>query len=104
LALEELKTERDAPVAEAASPGVAARPVPVPRLRGYLPREEVIKEPASGACTCPDCGDALRPLGAEVHEMLDVVRVRWRVVRNVRPKYSCQICERPSRLPPRSAP
>lgn len=81
LALEELETERDAPV-------------PVRSLPGHLPREEVVHEPEAGACTCPDCGGALRPLGIDTHEMLDIVPVRWRVVRNVRPKYSCRVCEK----------
>ena len=94
LALEELETERDAPGPEMLDPGVAVRPVPVRSLPGHLPREEVVHEPASGACTCPDCGGALRALGSDAHEMLDIVPVRWRVVRNVRPKYSCRVCEK----------
>jgi transposase len=36
----------------------------------------------------------LRPLGSDAHEMLDIVPVRWRAVRNVRPKYSCRSCEK----------
>ncbi|MFB9774069.1 IS66 family transposase zinc-finger binding domain-containing protein [Sphingomonas yabuuchiae] len=94
LAPEELETERDAPEPEAADPGIAARPASVRSLPGHLPREEVVHEPASGACTCPDCGGALRPLVSDAHEMLDIVPVRWRVVRNVCPKYSCQTCEK----------
>ena len=94
LALEELETERDVPVSKVADSGMVARPVPVRNLPGHLPREEVIHEPVSGACTCPDCGGALRPLGSDAHEMLDIVPVRWRVVRNVRPKYSCRVCEK----------
>lgn len=94
LALEELETERDTPVVDVTAASVAARPMPVRSLPGHLPREEVVHEPASGACTCPDCGGALRPLGIDAHEMLDIVPVRWRVVRNVRPKYSCRVCEK----------
>lgn len=94
LALEELEAERDAPVPEVADGGVAVRPAPVRSLPGHLPREDVVHEPASGTCTCPDCGGAMRPLGIDAHEMLDIVPVRWRVVRNVRPKYSCRVCEK----------
>lgn len=94
LALEELETQRDVPVSEVADSGVAVRPMPVRSLPGHLPREEVVHDPVSGACTCPDCGGALRPLGSDAHEMLDIVPVRWRVVRNVRPKYSCRVCEK----------
>ncbi|WP_413716360.1 IS66 family transposase [Sphingomonas sp. R1] len=94
LALEELEAERDAAPVEARASEATARPAPVRSLPAHLPREEVVHEPASGACTCPDCGGALRRLGMDAHEMLDVVPVRWRVVRNIRPKYSCRVCEK----------
>ncbi|MHA6721319.1 IS66 family transposase [Sphingomonas sp. RS6] len=94
LALEELEAERDAAPIEERPSEATARPAPVRSLPAHLPREEVVHEPASGACTCPDCGGALRRLGMDAHEMLDVVPVRWRVVRNVRPKYSCRVCEK----------
>ena len=103
LALEELETERDAPVPAGSVPGAATRPTPVRSLPGHLPREDVVHEPISGACTCPDCGGALRPLGIDAHEMLDIVPVRWRVVRNVRPKYSCRVCEKIVQAPDRKS-
>lgn len=37
----------------------------------HLPRETVVHAPAS--CDCPDCGSAMRPLGEDVSEMLDLV-------------------------------
>ncbi len=94
LALEKLETESAVPDAEAVTSDVAPRPTPVRSLPGHLPREEIVHEPASGACTCPDCGGALCRLGADTHEMLDIMPVRWRVVRNVPPKYSCRACEK----------
>lgn len=94
LALEELETESAVPDVEAPTPDTPPRPAPVRTLPDHLPREEVVHEPASGACTCPDCGGTLRRLGADAHEMLDVMPVRWRVVRQVRPKYSCRRCEK----------
>ncbi|WP_409530301.1 IS66 family transposase [Sphingomonas sp.] len=94
LALEELEAERDAAPVEARPSEATARPAPVRSLPAHLPREEVVHEPASGACTCPDCGGALRRLGMDAHEILDVVPVRWQVVRNVRPKYSCRVCDK----------
>ena len=94
LALEELETESAVPDAEAITSNVAPRPAPVRSLPDHLPREEVVHEPTSGACTCPDCGGTLRLLGMDAHEMLDVVPVRWRVVRDLRPKYSCRHCEK----------
>jgi hypothetical protein len=35
----------------------------------------------------------LRRLGADADEQLDLAPVSWRVVRNIRPKYSCRACE-----------
>jgi transposase len=94
LALEDLETERDVSAVETVASGVAPRPVPIRSLPDYLRRDEVVHEPASGACTCPDCGGALRRLGADAHEMLGVVPVRWSVVRSGRPKYSWRRCEK----------
>ena len=36
----------------------------------------------------------LRALGEDSDEMLDVAPVQWRVIRTVRPKYSCRTCEK----------
>ena len=94
LALEELETESAVPDVKATAVDTPTRPVPVRSLPPHLPREEIVHEPASGACTCPDCGGTLRRMGADTHEMLDVMPVRWRVVRQVRPKYSCRRCEK----------
>jgi transposase len=94
LALEELEAEEA--VAEASKPvrPHAERPAPIRSLPAHLPREEVVHEPIGGSCTCPDCGGALRLLGQDADEQLDVVPVRWRVIRTLRPKYSCRSCER----------
>ncbi|MGI4949070.1 MAG: IS66 family transposase, partial [Janthinobacterium lividum] len=70
LALEELETESAVPDVEAAVPDMPTRPAPVRSLPNHLPREEVVHEPASGTCTCPDCGGTLRRLGTDAHEML----------------------------------
>ena len=94
LALEEFEAE--AAIADARTPDIGTRPErpsPVRSLPPHLPRDEVIYEPATGTCACPSCGGALRRLGADADEMLDVVPVSWRVVRNIRPKYSCRVCE-----------
>ena len=93
LALEEL--EAAAVVTALASPvPKPERPAPVRALPDHLPRDEVIVEPASGICTCPDCGGALRRLSVDSAEQLDVAPVAWRVVRTIRPKYSCRVCEK----------
>jgi transposase len=93
LALEEL--EAAAVVTAIVSPVPKPdRPVSVRALPDHLPRDEVVVEPASGACTCPDCGGALRQLSADAAEQLDVAPIAWRVVRTIRPKYSCRTCDK----------
>lgn len=95
LTLEELEGEAataDATRSETASE--AARPAPIRQLAAHLPRAERRIEPEAGHCTCPDCGGSLRPLGEDSDEMLDVAPVQWRVIRTVRPKYSCRSCEK----------
>jgi transposase len=62
-------------------------------LPEHLPRERIVHEPAS-TCTCTQCGGALKPLGEDVAEMLEYVPAHWKVIRHVRPKYSCSRCER----------
>lgn len=94
LALEEYEAE--AASADARTPDIVARPerpAPVRSLPPHLPRDEIIHEPATGTCACPSCGGALRRLGTDADEMLDVAPVSWRVVRHIRPKYSCRACE-----------
>jgi len=94
LTLEEL--EGEAAIADVAKPEPVSseRPTPVRSLPAHLPRAERRIEPQAGNCTCPACGGALRPLGEDSDEMLDLLPVQWRVVRTVRPKYSCRTCEK----------
>ena len=95
LALEEL--EGEAAIADIATTAAATgseRPTPIRQLPAHLPRSERRIEPEAGSCACPDCGGILRALGEDSDEMLDVVPVQWRVIRTVRPKYSCRSCEK----------
>jgi transposase len=69
--------------AEAQKP--ARRPLPE-----HLPREDR-RHPAP--CTCPGCGGALRKIADEVSETLDYVAGRFKVVRHIREKLSCRVCE-----------
>ncbi len=68
----------------------AAKPARHP-LPAHLPREDVVHETA---CSCPDCGGALRRLGEDVSEMLEYVPARYQVIRHVRPKFSCAKCQK----------
>jgi len=94
LALEELEGEPGAAPVLVSTPASRER-APLRRtLPDHLPRIEQRIEPTTANCTCPACGGALRPLGSDSDEMLDIVPVQWRVVRVVRPKYSCRACEK----------
>lgn len=110
LALEELEAEEagadpgaaDDGAVDAVSRPASARAKPVRRpLPDHLPREAV-EHPAPGAC--PACGGSLRPLGEDVTEVLDWVPGRFRVVRHVRPKCSCRLCEAICQAPAPSLP
>ena len=96
--IEQLELELDALHEEEAS-AAAQRPAAVQKLiekpyrkplPDHLPREEEVHEPA---CACPNCGGALRRLGEDVTEVLDYVPASFKVIRHVRPKLSCRICE-----------
>jgi transposase len=65
----------------------ARRPLPE-----HLPRQTQTHMPKHSAC--PDCGGELRKLSEDVSEMLEYVPESFRVIRHVRPKLSCQRCER----------
>ena len=65
----------------------ARRPLP-----DTLPRETKTLEPEQKAC--PDCGGTLGKLGEDVTETLEYVPARFKVIRTVRPKLSCNRCDR----------
>jgi hypothetical protein len=61
-----------------------------------LPRETVVHE---APCNCPACGGSLRALGEDVAEILEYVPSRFKVIRHVRPKFSCAACQRIVQVP-----
>jgi transposase len=71
----------------------ASKPTRKP-LPDHLPREPHVHQPATGACTCPECGGTLRALGEDVSEMLEYIPEHWKVIRHLRPKYSCSACQK----------
>ena len=84
--------------AEAIKP--ARRPLPA-----ALPRDIVEHAaPCSGTGACPTCGGTLRSLGEDITELLDYVPGSFRVIRHVRPKLSCRICEAITQAPSPSLP
>jgi transposase len=70
-------------------------------LPAHLPREDIVHE---SVCTCPACGGQLRPLGEDVSEMIEYVPGRYKVLRHVRPKYSCAGCQKIVQAPAPSRP
>lgn len=63
------------------------RPIPA-----EYPREEVVHDIPEEAKVCA-CGAALTRIGEVVSEKLDVIPQQVRVIRHIRPKYSCRGCE-----------
>jgi transposase len=74
----------------------ARRPLPE-----HLPRERIVY-PIPSACPC--CGGALRKLGEDVTEMLELVPRQWKVIQHVREKHSCRRCEKITQPPAPSHP
>ncbi|MDE2498568.1 MAG: IS66 family transposase [Alphaproteobacteria bacterium] len=87
--------ERPAPVL-----GTTQKPVRRP-LPEHLPREELTH---AAACVCPKCGGELRRLGEDVTEVLEYVPASFKVIRHVRPKFSCRRCEGITQAPMPSLP
>ena len=109
LALDDLETSegqsKAAPVPVTPIEGPVSEQEPEPKgrparrpLPEYLPRESVEHAPdlahiADGDSGCPSCGKQMRQMGEDVTEVLEYVPESWKVIRHVRPKFSCRICD-----------
>ena len=92
--LEELEANVAAAApAEAPASAPATKPTRKP-LPDHLPREPRVHEPLTGSCNCPECGGTLRALGEDSSEVLEYVPEHWKVLKHVRPKYSCSACQK----------
>ena len=104
LQIEDLVAESAVEEAQAVAP--QERPAPAKPFRRplpeHLPREVHTHMPGHEAC--PDCGGRLRELGEDVAEMLEYVRSSFKVLRHVRPKLSCDACDRIVQAPAPSRP
>ena len=85
-----------------ARPDAANAPQIDRSLADHLPRETQVYRPeassdhhdANGqACGCSACGGRLRLIGQDVSEQLEYVPSRFKVIRHVRPKLACVVCE-----------
>lgn len=104
--VEELETA-DAQLACTVAEQIGSSPVArAPKERrefpAHLPRETQMIAPCENAC--PDCGGALKHLGEDVSEMLELEPVRFKVIRRVRPKLACASCDTIVQAPAPSRP
>jgi transposase len=86
---------------ELSQPAAKAKPARRP-LPEHLPRQTQTHLPKH--TVCPDCGGELRKLSEDISEMLEYVPDSIQVIRHVRPKLSCQQCERIVQAPAPSRP
>lgn len=92
LKLEELESSRSEHAVSPASPIVEPERKSSRRaLPEHLAREVETHMPAHDAC--PECGGTLRKLGEDISEVLEYVPESFKVVRHVRPKFTCSGCE-----------
>ena len=69
-----------------------------------LPREVIRHELPEAQRTCPHNGAALKEIGVEASEQLDIIPAQVRVIRHERVKYACPCCDKGLRIataPPR---
>lgn len=59
-----------------------------------LPREDIIHDLAESEKICPHDGTALKHIGDETSEQLDIEPAKIKVLRHLRKKYACPCCEK----------
>jgi len=102
LLLEDLGEEQAERPGSPKPASIAEKQKPVRRpLPDSLPRDEIVHQ---AACACPRCGGELRKLGEDVTELLEYVPSSFKVIRHVRPKFSCRRCEAITQAPMPSLP
>ena len=88
---------------ERMSPAKEQKPRPERKqLPEHLERE--IRTHAPGTDCCPDCGSQLRHFGDDVSEQLEYIPESFKVIRHVRPKFTCTGCDRVVEAPAPSRP
>jgi transposase len=70
------------------------------KLSDALPRVEIIHDIPESEKVCPHDGHALKVMGQESSEQLDIIPAKVRVLRHIRLKYSCPCCEKGVKIAP----
>ena len=71
-------------------------------LPDHLPRDIQTHMPKQTAC--PDCGGDWKKLGEDISEVLEYIPSSFRVIRHVRPRFTCACCDRMAQAPAPSRP
>ena len=58
-----------------------------------IPREDRIYDLREEEKVCPHDGTALKAIGEETHEQLDIIPAQIKAIRHIRKKYACPCCE-----------
>jgi transposase len=87
------------PVSPAEEPKARSERKPLPE---HLHRE-VVTHVLDRDC-CPDCGSQLRQFGDDASEQLEYIPDSFKVIRHVRPKFTCTGCDRVVEAPAPSRP
>jgi len=89
--------------AERVSPEKELKPRPERKpLPEHLQRQVITHDPDTDCC--PDCGSQLRYFGDDVSEQLEYVPESFKVIRHIRPKFACTVCDRVIEAPAPSRP
>lgn len=89
----EILAPQESPEEERQTVGAHTRRRPKRKpLPENLPRIEVIHDIPDGEKVCA-CGSTLCRIGEEVNEKLDIIPAKIQVIRNIRYKYACKVCE-----------
>ncbi|HWW06370.1 IS66 family transposase [Collimonas sp.] len=89
--LEDLVAEEGAAEQKSPAPTMPRQKSVHVSLPAHLPREEHIIEPEEQSC--PACGGALKLLGEDVSEQLEMIEAAFKVIRHVRRKKACACCD-----------
>lgn len=64
-----------------------------PSIPADLPRIDVIHDLSDAEKICPHDGTALKQIGSEIHEQLDIIPATMQVLKHIRLTYACPCCE-----------